>query len=133
MLTAQRQALKGQSLAPREMQVAKAMAQGHPPRVIAINLGLSVKTVATYRQRVLEKLGLSSNAEVAVWFERRRQNKLVADLVALIESIRDNSEGRLPEPDASCVDCCTIGCVPSSGLCAYHAAKRTLELHEVWQ
>ena len=41
------------------------LAEGHGISHIAHALALSAKTVTTYRARVLEKLGVTSNAELA--------------------------------------------------------------------
>ena len=51
-------------LSDREFQVLCLIAAGRPPRQIALELSLSVKTVATHRTRVLAKLGLKNNAEI---------------------------------------------------------------------
>lgn len=50
-------------LTDREFQILCLIAAGKPPRDIAADLGLSVKTVATHRARLLEKLQLKNNAE----------------------------------------------------------------------
>lgn len=50
------------ALAPRERQVVQLIAEGHTSREIASRLGLSVKTVDSYRARVMEKLGLHDTA-----------------------------------------------------------------------
>jgi DNA-binding NarL/FixJ family response regulator len=52
------------ALSDREFQVLCLIAAGNPPREIAAALNLSVKTVATHRARLLEKLALKNNAEV---------------------------------------------------------------------
>ena len=46
----------------REMQILRALASGQSPTSIAAALNLSVKTVSTYRGRILDKLNLQSNA-----------------------------------------------------------------------
>jgi len=51
-------------LTDREFQVFCLIAAGKPPREIAAELGLSVKTVGTHRARLLEKMQLKNNAEV---------------------------------------------------------------------
>lgn len=51
-----------EALSDRELQVLRLIADGHPVGDIASRLALSVKTVSTYRTRILEKLGLSSTA-----------------------------------------------------------------------
>ena len=51
-------------LSQREWQVLRLVAQGHANREIAERLGLSVKTVETYRTRLAEKLGLRTRAAI---------------------------------------------------------------------
>ncbi|AKJ70130.1 two component LuxR family transcriptional regulator [Pandoraea thiooxydans] len=51
-------------LSDREFQVFCKLAQGRKPTEIAEELHLSVKTISTYRARVLEKMRLQSNAEL---------------------------------------------------------------------
>lgn len=53
-----------EALSDREFQVFQELARGNTPSGIADKLSLSVKTISTYRSRVLAKLGLSSNAEI---------------------------------------------------------------------
>lgn len=54
-------------LSEREMQVFLRLAKGEAVSDIASVLNLSVKTISTYRTRLLEKLELSSNAELAAY------------------------------------------------------------------
>jgi two-component system, NarL family, response regulator NreC len=49
-------------LSDREQDVLRMVALGHTNREIGDTLGLSVKTIDTYRARGMEKLGLSSRA-----------------------------------------------------------------------
>jgi len=51
-------------LSDREFQVMRLIAKGKTVREIAEENFLSVKTVRTYRQRILEKMGLKRNAEL---------------------------------------------------------------------
>jgi len=51
-------------LSDREFQVMRMIASGKTVKQIAENLSLSVKTVSTYRARILEKTGMKSNAEL---------------------------------------------------------------------
>lgn len=53
-----------EQLSDREFQVLTMIASGKPPRAIAADLNVSVKTVATHRARLLEKMGLKNNAEI---------------------------------------------------------------------
>ena len=51
-------------LSDREYQVLRLIASGHKVGAIAESLGLSVKTVSTYRARILAKMRMKSNAEL---------------------------------------------------------------------
>lgn len=51
-------------LSDREYQVMILLGKGRTPTEIAKELLLSVKTVSTYRTRILEKLNLNSNAQI---------------------------------------------------------------------
>lgn len=53
-----------ETLSDREYQVMCLLADGKGVTEIAAELALSVKTVSTYRTRLLHKLGLTSTAEV---------------------------------------------------------------------
>lgn len=52
------------SLSNREVQILRRLAQGHTNREIAEDFRISVKTVDTYRGRLLSKLNLRNNAEL---------------------------------------------------------------------
>lgn len=52
------------TLSTQELRVALLLAQGRSVGEISQTMYLSVKTVSTYRSRALEKLGLTSNAEL---------------------------------------------------------------------
>jgi DNA-binding NarL/FixJ family response regulator len=54
-------------LSERELQVFLRLASGQSVSEIGELLHLSVKTVSTYRTRLLDKLGLASNAELATY------------------------------------------------------------------
>jgi DNA-binding NarL/FixJ family response regulator len=54
--------LLGTALSERETEVVQRIAQGYSNKEIAAQLGLSVKTVETYRARAMEKLGFESRA-----------------------------------------------------------------------
>ena len=53
-----------ETLSNREYQVMLLIAAGKVPKEIGDELSLSVKTVGTYRTRILEKLKLKNNAEL---------------------------------------------------------------------
>jgi DNA-binding NarL/FixJ family response regulator len=53
-----------EALSDREYQVLRMLGSGHTVSDIARDLVLSVKTVSTYRTRVLEKLGMRTSAEL---------------------------------------------------------------------
>lgn len=53
-----------ENLSDREFQVFRFIASGKAGKEIAAELSLSVKTVSTYRTRILEKMHLHTNAEL---------------------------------------------------------------------
>jgi len=63
-----------ESLSDREFQVLELIASGKTVSEVADKLSLSVKTISTYRTRILEKLHLSTNAELTRY---AMQNKIV--------------------------------------------------------
>ena len=63
-----------EALSDREHKVFLSLASGKTVTQIASDLALSVKTVSTYRTRILEKMGLHSNAELTHYAFK---NKLV--------------------------------------------------------
>ena len=54
-------------LSDREFQVFIRLARGESATEIALALSLSVKTVSTYRTRVLEKMNLNSNCDLTYY------------------------------------------------------------------
>ena len=52
------------SLSDREYEVFNLLANGNTVGQIAADLNLSVKTISTYRTRILEKMGMATNAEL---------------------------------------------------------------------
>lgn len=52
------------SLSNRELQVLQLIASGQTIKEISSDLALSEKTVATYRSRISEKMGLSTNVDL---------------------------------------------------------------------
>lgn len=53
-----------ENLSDREFEVMRGIASGRTVSEIAAEMKLSVKTVSTYRARLLEKMGMASNAEI---------------------------------------------------------------------
>ena len=53
-----------ETLSDREYQVMCMIASGRTATQIAAELSLSVKTVSTYRARVMQKMGMRTNAEL---------------------------------------------------------------------
>jgi DNA-binding NarL/FixJ family response regulator len=54
-----------ETLSNRELQVLRLIAQGRTVKEVAAELALSEKTIGTYRTRISEKMGLSTNVELA--------------------------------------------------------------------
>ncbi|HEY3854026.1 MAG TPA: response regulator transcription factor [Verrucomicrobiae bacterium] len=63
-----------EKLSDREFQVLRLIASGKMMSDIARELSLSVKTISTYRARILEKMGMKNNAELMHY---AIQNRLV--------------------------------------------------------
>lgn len=59
------------SLSRREAEVMAGLIRGDSLEDIANSLGVSAKSVTTYRRRLLDKLGVHSNAELAAQAARR--------------------------------------------------------------
>ena len=66
-----------EELSNREFEVMRLIASGKTVGQIAELLGLSDKTISTYRARILEKLGMKTNAEITHY---AIQNKLTFDI-----------------------------------------------------
>jgi DNA-binding NarL/FixJ family response regulator len=61
-----------EALSGRELEVLRLMGQGKTVSQIAGMLHLSVRTVSTYRARILEKMGLTTTAELINYAVRTR-------------------------------------------------------------
>jgi FixJ family two-component response regulator len=70
------------TLTPRETEVMKCVVRGHANKVIALDLGVSQRTVELHRARVMRKLKMRS----------------LADLVSLVGRVleRDDANGTVP-------------------------------------
>jgi two-component system invasion response regulator UvrY len=66
-----RSGLPHEQLSNREYQVFRLIAAGRSTRDIAARLSVSAKTVATYRARIFEKMGVKSPAELAAYAVRQ--------------------------------------------------------------
>lgn len=64
--------LPHETLSSREYQVMRLLADGKAVGEIAAALHLSVNTVSTYRARLLEKMGMASNAELTRYAFKHR-------------------------------------------------------------
>jgi two-component system invasion response regulator UvrY len=56
-----------QTLSERELQVFLRLAKGETVGHVADSMCLSVKTISTYRSRVLEKMGLATNSDLTYY------------------------------------------------------------------
>ena len=61
-----------ESLSDREYQVMLMIASGKTTRTIAEEMSLSVKTVSTYRARVLEKMQMKGNTDLTYYVFKNR-------------------------------------------------------------
>jgi len=56
------------TLSPRELQIARRVADGATNRAIATSLDISLWTVSTHMRRIFVKLGVGSRAEMVAQF-----------------------------------------------------------------
>lgn len=70
-------------LSTRELEVFLALASGKSSSEIARAMSLSIKTISTYRARILEKMNLRSSAELMQYAIR---NELIEDSLPLVSS-----------------------------------------------
>jgi len=66
-LTGDGDKLPHEQLSERELQVFLRLAKGETIGQLAVGLSLSVKTVSTYRTRIMEKMQLSSNSDLTYY------------------------------------------------------------------
>lgn len=64
--------LPHETLSRRELQVFQLIGAGNMLTRIAKDLTLSVKTISTYRTRILEKTGLQTNADIVAYVTRHK-------------------------------------------------------------
>jgi DNA-binding CsgD family transcriptional regulator len=60
--------MRSKHLTPRELEVASRVAAGASNKVIARELGISIRTVEVHRAMAMEKLGASNTAELTSYF-----------------------------------------------------------------
>jgi DNA-binding CsgD family transcriptional regulator len=69
-----RHKLEGKPLTHRETQTALLLCEGHSNKTAAAELGISMRTVETFRRTLRLKLDVSSTAAIVRWAIR---NKLI--------------------------------------------------------
>jgi DNA-binding NarL/FixJ family response regulator len=55
-------------LSPREAQILQALAEGESIKHIGRRLGISPKTVSTYRRRILDKMHFQNDADIVKYW-----------------------------------------------------------------
>lgn len=65
------------TLSPREAEVVAALVNGHAEADIAAAIRVSRKTVNSLKRRAMEKLGLSSDAEIGAHVARSRMRAIL--------------------------------------------------------
>ena len=62
-----------EQLTPREREVLELIGRGLSNKRIALELGVSEKTVKTHVGHLLAKLGVTDRTQAALWWQRRRE------------------------------------------------------------
>jgi len=57
---------------PREAEIIRLLAEGKANKLIAADLGISIRTVETHRAKIMQKLGLHSVAELVLYAIRQK-------------------------------------------------------------
>jgi DNA-binding NarL/FixJ family response regulator len=65
-----RQTLPPFEFTPREMELVALLSNGKTSKEIAATLGLTLKTIETYRSRIIEKAGVRNIAELLNYFHK---------------------------------------------------------------
>jgi DNA-binding CsgD family transcriptional regulator len=87
-------------LSPREVEIVRLVAQGHPNKVIAAVLDISAWTVCTHVRRVFMKLGVTSRAAMvarAAEFVRQAEIPLHAPVSGTWSPRQLESQGAAPD------------------------------------
>ncbi|MGC8744114.1 MAG: response regulator [Verrucomicrobiia bacterium] len=61
-----------QTLTPREVEILKLIAVGFSNKEIAVNLGISTRTVETHRERIMNKLDVHNSAGLIMYAIKNR-------------------------------------------------------------
>lgn len=61
-------------LTPRESQVIEVLMQGLPRKLVAVQLGITLRTLDTHIRHVYDKLRIHTLGELNLWY-RNRSNK----------------------------------------------------------
>jgi DNA-binding NarL/FixJ family response regulator len=78
VLDSRQSAGSGVELSPREAEVLRLLAAGHPNKVIGLRLGISEKTVKNHLSAVFQKLGVTDRTQAALW-ARRHEGEIGVD------------------------------------------------------
>jgi DNA-binding CsgD family transcriptional regulator len=62
-----RRRVKSEHLTPRELEVARLVAQGLTNRQVAMRLGIAERTAETHVDHILTKLDFAGRAQIAAW------------------------------------------------------------------
>jgi DNA-binding NarL/FixJ family response regulator len=57
---------------PRQAEIIRLLAEGKANKVVAVDLGISIRTVETHRAKIMQKLGLHSLAELVHYAIRQK-------------------------------------------------------------
>jgi two-component system nitrate/nitrite response regulator NarL len=86
-------------LSPREQEIARMVAKGHPNKIIADFLSISSWTVCTHLRRIFAKLGVGSRAAMVaklLEMETIRENTALADNVPCLTGTGSGINSSVP-------------------------------------
>jgi len=70
-ISSEKQKAEHEILSNREFQILRLIGSGKTVGDIAVELGLSVTTISTFRKRILDKMSLKNNAEITYYCIKR--------------------------------------------------------------
>lgn len=84
-------------LSPREQEIVRLVAEGHPNKIIADVLSISSWTVCTHLRRIFSKLGVSSRAAMVARISGQGRSSAASTSVNGLPSVDEPGARREPQ------------------------------------